>query len=150
MPEFRYGPVELYLVGFAEEQPDPKALRALSDLLATGVVRLLDLVIVSKKDNGEVAVVDLEEGTNPLGLAAEPDAVATGLVSHEDLFDLAASMGPGSSAVVVALEMTYAKTLAVELARGGGEVLRSERIPAPVVNALIDVYEDLQEPVERS
>ena len=36
MPAFRYGPVELYLVGFEGERPDAGTLAALSDLLESG------------------------------------------------------------------------------------------------------------------
>jgi Family of unknown function (DUF6325) len=144
MPDFRYGPVELYLVGFDSEQPDAGTLGALADLLATGVVRLLDLVIISKRDDGEVDVVEVEEGDNPLGLTTGPDPAVTGLLADEDLAELVAPMRPGTSAVVMALELTFAKTLTEELARGGGEVLRVERIPAPVVNAFIDLYERVE------
>lgn len=144
MPEFRYGPVELYLVGFDSDQPDAGTFRALADLLATGVVRLLDLVFVSKKDDGEVDVVEVEEGDNPLGLATGPDPLAGGLVADEDLAELVAPMAAGTSAVVMAIELTFAKTLTEEVARAGGEVLRVERIPAPVVNALVDLYEPVE------
>jgi Family of unknown function (DUF6325) len=144
MPEFRYGPVELYLVGFASEQPDAGTFSALADLLATGVVRLLDLVFVSKKDDGGVDVVEVEEGEHPLGLATGPDPLAGGLVADEDLAELVAPMAAGTSAVVMAIELTFAKTLTEELARAGGEVLRVERIPAPVVNALVDLYEPVE------
>jgi hypothetical protein len=144
MPEFRYGPVELYLVGFSSDQPDAGTFSALADLLATGVVRLLDLVFVSKKDDGEVDVVEVEEGEHPLGLATGPDPLAGGLVADEDLAELVAPMAAGTSAVVMAIELTFAKTLTEELARAGGEVLRVERIPAPVVNALVDLYEPVE------
>lgn len=144
MPEFRYGPVELYLVGFDSDQPDAGTFGALADLLATGVVRLLDLVFVSKKDDGEVDVVEVEEGENPLGLATGPDPLSGGLIANEDLAELVAPMATGTSAVVMAIELTFAKTLTEELARAGGEVLRVERIPAPVVNAFIDLYERVE------
>lgn len=55
--------------------------------------------------------------------------------------DLAELVPPGTSAVLVALELTYARELAQNLAAGGGFVLKSERIPAPVVNAVLDVLE---------
>ncbi len=42
MNDFRFGPAEFYLVGFEGERPDPATFRALTDLIDSGVVRLLD------------------------------------------------------------------------------------------------------------
>ena len=50
MTEFRYGPVELYLVGFDGDRPSPDTISALAELLEGGLVRLLDFVIVSKSE----------------------------------------------------------------------------------------------------
>ena len=51
-------------------------------------------------------------------------------------------MPAGGSAAVVALELVYARKLASALAASGGVVLSAERIPAPVVNALVDAIEE--------
>ena len=50
MAEFRYGPVELYLVGFEGDRPSPDTAAALAELVEGGLVRLLDFVIVSKAE----------------------------------------------------------------------------------------------------
>ena len=42
----------------------------------------------------------------------------------------------------MALELVYARKLAGALAASGGVVLSSERIPAPIVNALVDAIEE--------
>ncbi|WP_313815469.1 DUF6325 family protein [Citricoccus sp.] len=143
MPEFRYGPVEMYVVGFAQEKPDPGAWDALTNVLATGAVRLLDLVVISKDSMGEVAILELE-GNHLLDLDIEPDPLADGLIAEEDLVELAAPMPRESSAVVLALELAFERTLAERLAQGGGEVLQTTRVPAPVVNAIIDLYEAVE------
>ncbi|NUL44362.1 hypothetical protein F7P69_04035 [Cellulosimicrobium funkei] len=143
MPEFRYGPVEMYLVGFAGETPDSGTWDALADVLATGAVRLLDLVVVSKDTVGEVTMLELE-GDHLLDLDIKPDPLADGLIAEDDLVELAAPMPRESSAVVLALELAFERTLAERLAQGGGEVLQTTRVPAPVVNALIDLYEPVE------
>ncbi|MBO0595623.1 hypothetical protein I2485_07880 [Nesterenkonia sp. E16_7] len=178
MPDFRYGPVELYLIVFDAERPAPGCLAPLLGVLASGMVRLLDLVTVSKNHSGEVRMLDLPsrellgldwQGLDRLGLDRQvpprphpartdpdrqdrdrqgwtvgPDPVTEGLIGEEDLADLAAPLAPGSSAAVLALELRVELALAERLAPGRAQVLRSAQIPAPVVNALIDLYNPVE------
>lgn len=140
MKEFRFGPAEFYLVGFDGDRPDPATFGALAELVSRGVVRLLDFVLLTKTTDGEVALVELEEGDELLALEGwEP--LAAGLASEDDVRALADIVPPGSSAAVVVLELAFARTLAQDLAAAGGQVLRSERVPAPVVNAVMDILD---------
>jgi len=140
MTNFRYGPVELHLVGFEGDRPDPRTLAALGELLGGGLVRLLDFIILSRADDGTVTVVEVEEDEDGAGFE-ELDIQTAGLVGQEDIDDFAAQIPPGSSAALIALELAFARTLAENLTAGGGVVLRTERVPAPIVNALLDVVE---------
>lgn len=139
MIDFRYGPVEFYLVGFEGDGPDPATFQALRDLIDGGTVRLLDFVVLSKSADGEVELRDLaDDQAEALG-DAQP--LADGLAGEEDILMLAEHVPPGTSAAVVVLELTFARTLAAKLQAAGGEVLRTERVPAPVVNAMMDILE---------
>lgn len=137
MTEFRYGPVELYLVGFEGERPDPGVTAALVDLVGSGLVRLLDFVLVSKSDDGAIDIVEVENEVDLYGLG-DIELAELGIASEEDIAELAELVPPGGSAVVVALEMTYARELASRVAASGAVVLSAERIPAPIVNAVLD------------
>jgi|LSQX01.1.fsa_nt_gb uncharacterized membrane protein len=140
MVEFRFGPVELYLVGFEGDRPDPGVMQALIDLLDSGRVRLLDFIIVSKSEDGEITVTEVEDEREAYGFA-DIEIVATGLTGDDDIEEFADLIPPGGSAALVALELAYVRELASKLAASGGVVLRTERIPAPVVNAVIDAAE---------
>lgn len=140
MADFRYGPVELYLVGFDGENPSPDALQALLRQVDTGLVRLLDLVILRRSESGELTVTEIEDVGERFGLG-DVEFGAAGITGTEDIEDLASLVEPGRSAAVVALELTYARELASTLAASGGVVLSTERIPAPVVNALMDAID---------
>jgi uncharacterized membrane protein len=141
MAEFRFGPVELYVVGFEGDRPSPGVFSAMVDLVESGVVRLLDLIIVAKADDGAVTVTEVEENTDDYGIG-ELELFASGLVGDEDIEEIAELIPPGGSAALVAFELVYARTLAEQVAQSGGVVLRTERIPAPVVNAVIDAAEE--------
>ncbi|WP_091033764.1 DUF6325 family protein [Microbacterium oxydans] len=140
MNDFRFGPAEFYLVGFEGERPDPSTFRALTDLIDSGVVRLLDFVLLSKSAAGEVEIVELDSDDGSLGLD-DFEPLAAGLAGEEDVEALAGALAPGQSAAVVVLELAFARTLAQNLAASGGQVLRSERVPAPVVNAMMDILD---------
>jgi len=140
MNDFRFGPAEFYLVGFEGARPDPATFRALLDLVDSGVVRLLDFVVLAKSETGEVEIVELESDDGALGLD-DFEPIAAGLAGEEDVEALAAALAPGQSAALVVLELAFARTLAQNLAAAGGQVLRSERVPAPVVNAMMDILD---------
>ncbi len=138
MADFKYGPVELYLVGFEGVRPDRASLGALSDLIDRGIVSLLDFVIVSRSESGEVDITEVEfEGDDDF---AGFDLGASGLVGESDVAELAEHIPPGTSAALLALELTWARTLASAFSASGGVVLRTERIPAPIVNAIVDAF----------
>lgn len=140
MTEFRYGPVELYLVGFEGERPDPGVMEALIAQVSTEHVNLLDFMLISKSEEGDVTIVEVADdedfGLGDIALGA------AGITGEEDVEDLAELVPPGSSAILVAFELAYQRDLASKVAASGGVVLSSERIPAPIVNAIVDAVED--------
>jgi hypothetical protein len=140
MNDFRFGPAEFYLVGFDGARPDPATFRALGDLVDSGVVRLLDMVLLTKSEEGDVEILELDDDSAAIGLA-DFEPIAAGLAGEEDVAALAEALAPGRSAAVVVLELAFARVLAQNLAAAGGEVLRSERVPAPVVNAMMDILD---------
>lgn len=141
MASFAYGPVELYLVGLEGERPAPGVVEALGEVLEAGLVRLLDLVLISRDEDGDLTIIEIEDEADEYGFAGV-ELAAIGIVGDEDIDELAELVEPGTAAVLVALELAWARRLSERLAASGGELLSVERIPAPVVNALIDSIGD--------
>ena len=140
MNDFRFGPAEFYLVGFEGDRPDPATFRALTDLISSGVVRLLDFVVLTKSEQGDIEILELDTDGGPLSLG-DIIPIASGIAGEEDVDALAELVPPGQSAAIVVLELSFARELAQKLAAAGGQVLRSERVPAPVVNAMMDILD---------
>ncbi len=128
-----WGPVELMVVSLAQPEPSPAAIAALTRQVEAGSLRVLDFVLVSKNEAGEVAVTEVE--VDSLGPAAL-DLAIPGLTGDEDIAVLADSLAPGENAAIVALELVWARDLALSLAAEGSEVIAAERIPAVVVNEI--------------
>ncbi len=139
MAQFTFGPVEFYLLGLEGERPSPALLDELQRLVEAGTVRVLDFVIVSKNEDGDVTILEVE--ADELGLGGV-EFVAAGIAGDEDVDEVAPLIDPGTSAALVVLELAWAKRLAEAAASSGAEVLSVERIPAPVVNALVDSLVD--------
>jgi hypothetical protein len=138
MADFEYGPVELILVGFGGERPGPEVVNAIVALVDTGTVKLLDLLFVTRAPGGDLTVLELEEVADQYGLAGfQVDEL--GLAGEEDVEDLAEAIEPGTSAAVLVVEHLWARQFAQALYNANGQVLATERIPAPVVNALAGV-----------
>lgn len=138
MTQFRYGPVELYLVGLAGDRPAPGVIEALRELIAAGTVRLLDFLLVSRSEDGEVSVVEIDDRAEEYGFG-DLEFAEIGLAGDEDVEELASLVEPGTTAALVVVELTWAKRLAERVAASDAEVLSVERIPAPVVNAVVDM-----------
>jgi uncharacterized membrane protein len=137
MAEFRYGPIELYLLGFEGERPGPGVVEALTDLLESGTIRLLDIVLISKDEDGEVTVTEIEDETDVYGFGGV-ELGEVGIAADEDIDELAQLVPLGGSAALIAVELVYVRRLAERLSASGAVVLSAERIPAPVVNAILD------------
>jgi uncharacterized membrane protein len=133
---FEYGPVELHLIGFDGDRPDPAVIAAIVDLIEAGVVRLLDFTIVSKSPDGEVTVTEIEDQTEEYGFGGV-ELAEIGIAGDEDIAELAELIPPGASAALVAFELAWARQLAERFAASGSVILRSERIPAPIVNEVL-------------
>ncbi|WP_448261930.1 DUF6325 family protein [Microbacterium aurum] len=110
MVDFRFGPVELYLVSLDGDRPAPAVIAALTDLVAAGTVNLLDFVVVSKAEDGTVTAIEIEEHADEYG-AADLEFAALGVTGQEDIDEFAELIEPGTSAAVVALELAWAARL---------------------------------------
>ena len=139
MTEFDYGPIDFYLIGFDGDRPGPEVLEAIDDLVAEGIVNLLDLVFVSRDSAGELAVMELSDASDADGA---PALTIPGLAGDEDIAALAAAVPPGASAAVLVVELLWAKRFAAQLFDAGGFVVSREGIPAPLVNAYLAAHAD--------
>jgi len=140
MPEAPFGPVELIAVMFPEERIPDAAKDALAALVASEQVRVVDLVVIRRPEDGPVEIIEIESLGNELTIS-EGELEGAGLAGEEDLDAIAAGLPLGSSALVFVVEHVWSKGFA-DAARGaGGVLLLTERIPAEVVTALVELAE---------
>ncbi|MGH1525139.1 DUF6325 family protein [Leifsonia sp. L25] len=136
MAEFEYGPAEFIVAQFDNDRPSPGVVQAILDLVESGTVRLLDLVFVMRHADGGAEIVELEEIGDEIGMA-DITLEAGGLAGGEDVDSIAELIEPGTTGAIMVIEHLWAKELASKFFQAGGLVVHSERIPAPVVNAVV-------------
>ena len=136
------GPVDFLVVEFPGSRLTGEGLPLLVDLVDRGIIRVLDLVFVKKRDDGSVISVDIgeldQDGRKGLGVF---HGATSGLLGAQDLESVADVLEAGSSAALLVYENTWAAPLATALVRGGAQLVASSRIPAPVLIEALDALE---------
>ena len=140
MPSTTFGPVEFVAIAFPEERVPDAVKIAIADLLGSDVVRLLDLTVVRKGLGGEIDVVEVEDLGDELDIT-ETQLGSSGLAGQEDIDDVAANLEPGTSALVLIVEHTWAREFVGAVRGAGAAVIAQERIPAEVVNEIVELAE---------
>jgi hypothetical protein len=131
------GPVDLAVIGFTGELREGGIRDAIARAVDQGAVRVLDVLLVRKEDDGTVLMYDAETPGGAEELLGFP-AVLPDLVGEDDARAIAEEMLPGSTVLVVAWENTWAAEIAGAIRDLDGQVLVMERIPAADVEAVLD------------
>ncbi|MGX6509428.1 DUF6325 family protein [Rhodococcus sp. SJ-2] len=132
------GPVEMVVLSFPGTQIDAAVTAAFAEVVDGGYATILDLIYLSKDADGTLSQIEIDEPLSETGL----DGITVdplGLVSDEDLDVVRSSMEPGTSAVVIVYEETWARKLAGEVRRAGGEVELHVQVPRDAVEAALSV-----------
>jgi hypothetical protein len=124
------GPVQLLLVGFdGDFEPDGSVLAELNRLSEADVIRVIDVLVVSKGEDGLIAIVEAsEEGVAATltGLVDEdadgvPDALAG--IDDPNVLVVADEIPPGTTAAVALIEHRWAVGLKQAMQGRGGMLL---------------------------
>ncbi len=133
------GPVDYLVVEFPGSKMTGEGFPILLDLVSNGIIRILDLVFVTKGLDGSVqgiAIADLD-GDGELDLAVFEGA-SSGLVGEDDIEEAGTVLEPGSSAGILVYENLWAAPFARALRRGGGQLVASGRIPVQALLAAVE------------
>jgi len=118
------GPVDYLVVEFPADKANFSGEMAteLSALVGRGLVRVLDLLILKKNDDGSVEGFESHDfGDDELGeLRALEDELAL-LLAEEDVESIGAAMEPGSVAAVLVYENVWAAPFGAAVRRSGGQ-----------------------------
>lgn len=141
--DIELGPIDYLVVEYPDGRPTGEALPYLLDLVDRGIVRILDVGFILKDPDGQhrrIERSDVEaDDDSPLAVF---EGAATGLLSSDDLDQVATVIGEGSAAGVLVYEDCWAGPFATALRRAGAQLVASGRIPVQAVLAALEAESD--------
>jgi hypothetical protein len=147
------GPVDYLVVEFpaGHQNFTGEMAEELANLVESGTIRLLDLLIVRKDEDGSYEAFEIDDLDEVDELRALETEVAE-ILAAEDVAHLAEAMEPGSTAGVVVWENVWAAPFASAARRSGGQLVASGRIPIQAILASLeaDVEEAIDEAIEEA
>jgi uncharacterized membrane protein len=119
------GPVQVLVVGFDEPSFTGEVMTELGRLRQAGVVRMIDVLLVSRDADGTFETLPPPPGADPdLGLIAADILGGDGAnASEEGTWSLADAVEPGSIAAVALIEHLWAGPLVDAIHSVGGRAL---------------------------
>jgi hypothetical protein len=138
------GPVDYVVVEFPAGHSNFTGEMA-AELLAlvnAGTIRVIDILILTKNEDGTVDANELSD-VGELGELQALEAELADLLAAEDVENLAAAMDPGSTAGVLIWENLWAAPFASAARRSGGQLIANGRIPIQAIIASIEADQAL-------
>ena len=123
--------LEYIIVGFPENNFSGEIVPGLVSLVDQGLIRVVDLVFVSKGDDGSVVVLEVDEHDHLSAFTAIDGSVG-GVIGPDDIDHAAASIVEGSSVLLIVWEDLWAVPFGDALRRAGGVFIEGGRIPAEI------------------
>lgn len=136
------GPVDYVIVEFPAGASNftGEMAKELLALVDKGTIRVIDVLILAKADDGSVEAMELSDVAD-LGELQTLEAELAELLAEDDVEHLAAAMEPGSVAGVLIYENLWAAPFASAARRSGGQLIANGRIPIQAIIASIEADE---------
>ena len=133
------GPVDYIVVEFPAGASNftGEMANELLRLVDAGIVRVIDVLILTKDEDGAIDAIELSDIAE-LGELEIIEAQLAELLAAEDVEHLAAAMEPGSTAGVLIWENLWAAPFASAARRSGGQLIATGRIPIQAIIASIE------------
>jgi hypothetical protein len=139
------GPVDYLVIEFPAERANftgeiAAELVALAD---RGIIRVLDLVLIQKADDGSIVVDELSDVPDDVvGEIARLEADLALLLAEDDVTAIAELIEPGSVAGVLVFENRWAAPFGAAVRRAGGQLVSDGRIHTQAILAAIASEEE--------
>jgi len=138
------GPVDYLVIEFPAGKSNftGEMAKELVALVDAGTIRVIDVLILVKDEDGSVEAIELSD-IEELGELQALEAQLAELLAADDVAHLAAAMDPGSTAGVLIYENLWAAPFASAARRSGGQLIANGRIPIQAIIASIEADEAL-------
>ena len=142
------GPVDYLVVRFPAEKANFSGEMAseLKALIDSNTIRVLDLVMITKGEDGSVEASELRDADDSvIGELRALERELAILLAEEDVAEIGESLEPASAAAVLVWENTWAAPFGSAVRRSGGQLVASGRIPTQALVAAVEADRDAAE-----
>ena len=145
------GPVDYLVVEFPAGQSNFSGEMAaeLATLVDNGTIRVLDLLIVTKSEDGSFEAFEIDDLDQVDELRQLETQIAE-ILAVEDVAHLAEAMAPGSTAALLVWENAWAAPFASAARRSGGQLVANGRIPIQAIVASLEAEAEAEAAAEAS
>jgi uncharacterized membrane protein len=136
-----FGPIDFIALEFPGNRFKGEILPDLFELVDKDIIRIIDLVIIMKDQDGQVAVRELRE-LDPahIEIFSPLNAEVNQMITESDINMIAEKLADNSTAGILLIENLWAKKTQQAMVDANGRLVMFERIPHDVVEeALADI-----------
>ena len=135
-----YGPIDFIALEFKTDQLTGESLPALLELVEKKIIRIIDLVIILKDQEGDYQVLEMEELAPDVLAVFDPlDVEISGIIQVEDIEFIAEAMEDNTTAALLLFENLWAIKFGEAVSRSSGRMVMYDRIPFEVVNETLEM-----------
>jgi hypothetical protein len=132
------GPIDWIVIEFPGSRFNGQIAPALADLVDRDLVRVLDLVILKKEDDGSIEAFELSDlDDGEAGSLQTYEGELAMLLSEDDVTAVAEALEPGSTAGLLVWENTWAAPFGAAVRKSGGQLVAGGRIPTQAILAAL-------------
>ena len=136
-----YGPVDFIALEFKGNKLTGEVFASLLELVEQKILRVIDLVVVFKDEDGEVFAREMQELEDEHLIIIDPlQVVVTGILTEGDIEMVANELANNTAAAVLLIENLWAVKFKEAVIAEDGRLQMQERIPHEVaLEALVDL-----------
>jgi hypothetical protein len=137
------GPVDIVVIGFPPDAPmTGESIPLLLDLVDRGIIRVLDVLFVMENEDGTFSGFEAQDlESDRIGDFKVFEGASSGLLGEEDVATAAEAIEPGTAAVIIVYENSWAGPFVAAVRRNGGMLIDNQRIPAQDLIDALDTVE---------
>jgi hypothetical protein len=136
-----YGPVDMLALEFETIKLTGEILPELLELAEKKIVKVMDLVVVQKYEDGKYEALEMEQLDKDLMAVFDPlNIEVSGIVQVEDIDAIAAGMEDNTTVAVLLFENLWAVRFKDAVLKADGRLLIHERIPDEVIEETLEIF----------
>ncbi len=140
------GPIDFIALEFPGNRFKGEILPDMLELVDKGIIRIIDLVIIMKGEDGGVVVREMQELDEGNVRMLDPlKAEVNQMITTEDIDRIVEKLEPNSTAGLMLIENLWAKKTQQAMIEANGRLVMFERIPHDVVEEALAEMATLSE-----